>query len=236
MAEDPSEGQRHRPDRADPAAGLGSRYHALRLARRFRQALHGLQAQPPEAPGLSLHALLALHGQSSIGTLLMLFSLFCILPVGGVGNVFGVALWMLSWHWYRGHPDMPLPNRLAALRVNRRWSLVLVRWLGQGYRQAGRWMRPRWPALQAPWMRGPWAAWIALQALVIFLPIPLGNILPAFSLVALGLGHLIRDGVMHGLSLALGLLSLLYTVALGQVTWLLVDHTWHWLWQLWVGV
>lgn len=216
-------------NRRDPT---GSRYAALRLARRFRHAQHQLQGQRPDAPGLTLAALLELHGPSSVATLLMLYALFCILPVGGVGNVFGVALWMLSWQWSQGRPHM-LPARVAAMRLNQRWSLFMLRALSIGYRHAGRWSRPRWPRLQAGWTRGWWAAWIALQALVIFLPIPLGNVLPAFSLVALGLGRLLSDGLMMGLSLVIGALALGYTAALGQLAWTMSLHIFsrvqHWL-------
>lgn len=150
------------------AAPLGSRYLSLRLARRMRHAQHAYERLPADAPGLTLDGLLNLHGQSGIPTLLMLFALFCIVPVGGVGNVFGVALWMLSWDVWQGRSDMRLPNRLASFRLNRRWSIHMLHGLGSGYRQASRWLRPRWPAMQAPWTRGPWALWIALQALIIF--------------------------------------------------------------------
>ena len=204
-------------NRRDPT---GSRYAALRLARRFRHAQHQLQNQQPGMPGLTLAALLELHGPSSLATLLMLYALFCVMPVGGVGNVFGVALWMLSWQWGQGRPHV-LPARVGAMRLNQRWSLFMLRALATGYRHAGRWLRPRWPSLQAGWTRGWWAAWIALQALVIFLPIPLGNLLPALSLVALGLGRLLSDGLMFGLSLFIGALALGYTAAVGQLAWLL---------------
>lgn len=217
-------------NRRDP---LGSRYAALRLARRFRHAHAHLKAQPGGAPGVSVAGLLELHGTASMATLLMLYALFCVMPVGGVGNVFGVALWLLAWQWWRGRPHA-LPARVAALRLNHRLSLLLLRLLAAGYRQAGRWLRPRWTPWMARWTQGWWAAWIALQALVIFLPIPLGNVLPAASLVALGLGRLLSDGLMFGVSLAIGALALLYSAALGHVAWHLTITTWDWVGR-WLG-
>lgn len=208
-----------------------SRYVSLRLARRFRHALS--QAKTAGGAGLTVHDLLALHGNASIATLLMLYALFCLFPVGGVGNVFGVALWLLSWQWAKGQNHLALPQRVADIRLNTRWSCWALRGLAVGYRSAGRWLRPRWPGMQAPWTRPWWAGWIALQALVIFLPVPLGNTLPAFSLVALGLGRLLSDGVMHVTSLVLGTLGLVYMYGLGRVTWELtleaVDVVGRWL-------
>lgn len=215
--------ERHCHAHRDPT---GSRYAALRLARRFRLALWHLQAQPEGTPGLTLAAVLALHGPSSLSTLMMLFALVSILPIGGVGNVFGVALWWLSWDWLRGRPDMALPARVANMRLNLRWSARTLQTLAVSYRYAGRWSRPRLRGMQAPWTRSLWAAWIAVQALVIFLPVPMGNVLPAFSLVAMALGRLLDDGLMLWLSLALGVLGIVYAFALGHVTWLLMVQMW----------
>ncbi len=201
-----------------------SRYASLRLARRFRHALH--QAQRTGATGLTLRELVALHGQASIATLLLLYAGFCLLPVGGVGNVFGVALWLLSWRWARGRTDVALPARVADMRLSARWSTVALKALAYGYRRAARWLRPRWRGMQAGWTHPWWAGWIAVQAGVIFLPVPLGNTLPAFSLMALGLGRLLEDGVMHLASLVVGALGLVYMVSLGRVTWQLCLDAW----------
>ena len=202
----------------------GSRYAALRLARRFRHALK--VAQGPGNVGLTLSDLVNLHGHASIATLLLLYAVFCLMPVGGVGNVFGVALWLLSWQWARGNAGVGLPLRVAAMRLNQRWSLVMLQGLANGYRKAGQWLRPRWPGIQAEWTQPWWGAWIALQALVIFLPVPLGNTLPSFSLIALALGRLLADGCMHAASLLLGVLGLVYMALLGQATWVLTLQTW----------
>jgi hypothetical protein len=204
----------HAPDsQADPL-----RHRSLRLARRFRRALAAAQGGVAQQ-GLTLSDLLALHGKASIATLLMLYALFCLLPVSGVGNVFGVALWVLSWQWAKGRDHISLPQSVAGIRLTWRLSCLSLRGLALGYRSAARFLRPRWAVMHAPWTQPWWAVWIALQALVIFLPVPLGNTLPAFSLVALGLGRLLADGVMHVASLVLGTLGVVYLYTLGRVTW-----------------
>lgn len=208
----------------DATTASASRYAALILARRFRSAFRDAQNQG--SGGLTLNGLLALHGQASIATMLLLYAVFCLMPVGGVGNVFGVALWLLSWQWALGRSAVALPLRVAAMRLNHRWSLVVLRGLANGYRRAARWLRPRWPGIQAEWTHPWWALWIALQALVIFLPVPLGNALPSFSLIALALGRLLADGWMHLVSLLLGVLGVIYMVWLGQATWDLTVQAW----------
>lgn len=216
---------------------LGSRHRALRLARRFRRALHALPPLPPSPnapepapaaspPGLTLGEVLDLHGTASLGSLVLFWSMFGQLPVGGVGNVAGVALWWLAWDWWRDRVALR-SSSVMRLRLSLRWSHRLLKLLAQCYRQAGLWLRPRWPHWQAPWTRGWWAAWVALQALVIFLPVPMGNLLPGLSLSALGLGRLVQDGTLYLASLLLGLAGLVYMAWLGDITWRLTLEGWH---------
>jgi hypothetical protein len=97
-------------------------------------------------------------------------------------------------------------------------SQWLLRVLASCYRRAGRWIKPRWPVLcQSVAARQAWAVWVAIQALLIFLPVPLGNVLPGLSLAALGLGQLAQDGAMHLLSLVLGVAAVGYVLWLGDL-------------------
>ena len=101
-----------------------------------------------------------------------------------------------------------------------------LRWLAWLYLFALRSLRPRWPALQGPHLRGLWSAWVVLMALIIFLPIPFGNLFPAVSLLMLGLGLLTRDGLMMGLSVLLGLAGLTLLVLAGGWIWSLIVRFW----------
>jgi hypothetical protein len=57
---------------------------------------------------------------------------------------------------------------------------------------------------------------------LIFLPIPLGNVLPAASVTTLGLGLSHRDGLAALWSAGLAGLALAYTLALGAGAWVWV--------------
>jgi hypothetical protein len=62
---------------------------------------------------------------------------------------------------------------------------------------------------------------------LIFLPIPLGNVLPAASVTCLGLGLSHRDGMAALWSVALALLALAYPVALAAGAWAwVIDPLW----------
>jgi hypothetical protein len=57
------------------------------------------------------------------------------------------------------------------------------------------------------------------MGVLIFLPIPLGNVLPAASVTCLGLGLSHRDGMAALWSAALAVLALAYPVALAAGAW-----------------
>jgi hypothetical protein len=67
---------------------------------------------------------------------------------------------------------------------------------------------------------------VVLMALIIFLPIPFGNLFPAVSLLMLGLGLLTRDGLMMLLSVLLGLAGLTLLVLAGGWIWSLIVRFW----------
>ena len=87
-------------------------------------------------------------------------------------------------------------------------------------------LRPRWVWLHSMRLRWFWSVWVVLMALIIFLPIPLGNLFPAVSLLMFGLGLLTRDGLMLVLSLLLGLAGLSALVAAAGWLWRVVASTW----------
>jgi hypothetical protein len=55
------------------------------------------------------------------------------------------------------------------------------------------------------------------MGLVIFVPLPLGNVLPSLSLVLLSLGWMFRDGLALVLSAVTGLAGVAYGVSMGHL-------------------
>ena len=61
------------------------------------------------------------------------------------------------------------------------------------------------------------------MALLILLPLPLGNLLPGISLVALSLGWIYKDGVALFVSLLCGSAGLVYGALTVHVAWAVVE-------------
>lgn len=195
------------------------------IAQRLRQAA----GEGASTLRLSLRELLLLHGESSGAVLLLVLALLCTLPLAGAGTVLSLGLFALAWAWLRGRDTLDLPDRLAGLQLNATWSRRCLHSLAWTYERAERWMCPRWTALSHARTRFWWALWIALMAAVIFLPLPLGNLLPGTSLMLLSLGWLFRDGLALLLSAATGVAGLGYAISMGHLAFAAWQHVGTWL-------
>ena len=64
------------------------------------------------------------------------------------------------------------------------------------------------------------------MAALIFIPLPLGNVLPAISLVLLSLGWMFRDGLALLLAGIAGVAATAYAVSLSHLVMELVQRGW----------
>lgn len=189
------------------------------LAQRLRDAAEQHRAADSAAPTqrLDFSQLINLHGESSVAVLLMLLAVVSVLPVAGAGTIMSLGIWAIAWAWLRAHNSVQLPSRLGQIKLNARWSGRCLQGLAWIYEQSNRFLRPRWTFWLHTGTRMWWGSWIALMGLVIFLPLPLGNVLPALSLILLSLGWMFRDGLALLLSCATGAAAVAYVI---------------WLWEL----
>jgi hypothetical protein len=161
----------------------------------------------------------------SIGSLLILLSVPCVLPAPGIGNVMGLALMGVALLIWRsggaGVIGRPALARTVALDKTR--AAQLLRWMGRLEQLSSRWCRPR---LQ-PLTLLPARSWQAAAAAVL-VAIPLGNVLPAASITLLGMALKHRDGLATLWSLALAVIALAYPFLLGLGAWQWVMNP---LWQ-----
>jgi hypothetical protein len=188
----------------------------MRIAEQLRQAAADLQADR-----ISVGTLLRAHGQSANGSLLLLLAVPCLLPIPGTGTVLGLGVLAMAVAMWRGQPDAALPRRVVELEMSRTWAQRVLSSLATIYGWAARLTRVRlgW-ALAAPAHRGI-AASVGAMAVVLILPIPFGNVLPALALVLIGLGSVFRDGlpVVLGVLTAVSTASLMLALLILTVAW-----------------
>lgn len=179
--------------------------------------LRATAGELPPGP-VPLSALAEAHGGSWQASLLVLLAAPCLLPIPGVGSVLSVALALLGLMLWQA-PHQGLPPRLGRLSLPRDGASRSLSLLARFYDRIHRLTRPRLTALAGPaarWWLGPLTL---AMAVLIFLPIPFGNLLPAASLMLAGVALAARDGLLMLASLGVGAGALASSAALMLLGW-----------------
>ena len=184
------------------------------IVQRLRDAAAALPGER-----VSMQAMAHAHGPEAHGTLLLLMAAPCLLPVPGVGTVLGLGLAALALAMWQGQSAASLPRRVAEIELSRHWAQRVLGLLASSYAVAGRYARARLCHLAMAGRRSWTAVATGLMALIIALPIPFGNLLPALALMLIGLGLVFRDGVVAVLGLAMAGMALLFTAGLMLMVW-----------------
>lgn len=143
---------------------------------------------------ISVGDLLVAMGDRAFGPLMLFFALPNILPMPpGASGIFGLPLTILATQFMLGRkPWLP---RIVAKRSLSRADLILI------LNRAEKWvtrleklLKPRLTILVAPPAERVIGAHCLILAIILALPIPFGNVLPAFAICLFCLGVLERDG------------------------------------------
>jgi len=149
-------------------------------------------------------------GDRSFATLLVFFACLNLLPFPpGSTLLLGIPLMLISLQMVRRDSKVWLPRFILRKSVGAKQFRLLTDRLVPRLEWIEQMIRPRyWPFARAHADR-----LIGLAALIlataVTLPIPLGNWLPAFSCVLLGLAHSERDGLLLTVAACCGLISLI---------------------------
>ena len=148
-----------------------------------------------DQPRISVGQLiLALGDRGLIGLLLILAFANVIPNPPGTSALLGLPMLYLSWQMMRG--GMPwLPQFLAARSFDIDHFRTVVARAMPYLNRVERLLRPRIPTLSTPVAFRLLGAVCLLLSIVLVLPIPFGNLLPAAAIAIIALGALERDGV-----------------------------------------
>jgi len=174
-----------------PMEGAPGRRRPRRLSDLFAQLAK--DAQGPVSLGHIRDAL----GNRSFAPLLVLFAAFNLLPLPpGASAVLGVPLIIVSAQMVYGAKQTWLPAAVANRSLNADTFRSTMEWIIPRLIRIERVIRPRyWPFWRRRGDRIIGLLALVL-AIVVTLPIPLGNWLPAFATALLGLALSERDGLL----------------------------------------
>jgi hypothetical protein len=141
-----------------------------------------------------------------------------------IGALFGWALAFVGLQMVLGSQQLRLPGRLARLRIGQGQLERMVGRAAPHLERIERWLQMRVVGLSAPRAVRALGAVVFAMGVLIVLPIPFGNTLPALAVFALALGLAQRDGIAVVVGLALAAIATATSAALIGGSWWLVER------------
>nr|WP_198139722.1 MULTISPECIES: exopolysaccharide biosynthesis protein [Chelativorans] len=168
---------------------------------------------------ISVNDLVVAMGDRAFGALMLVFALPNVLPTPpGTSGLLGLPLVYLAAQLMLGQRPW-LPKFIGSRSIRREDFAAFIERAAPWLRRAERLLRPRLVFLVSPAAERLVGAVCLVLAIVLFLPVPLGNMLPALSISVFSFGILGRDGlwVICGV-----LLAVISAVVAGGVVFALV--------------
>jgi len=157
---------------------------------------------------IAVQDLLERLGDRAYGALILIFALPNVLPTPpGTSSVLGAPLIFLAAQLAIARPTPWLPKLIANRSLARTDFAAMIGRAVPWMRRAERLLKPRLEIVAAPLAERIIGLLCLILAVILFLPIPLGNMLPAIAICLFALGILEHDGIAVLLGLANAILS-----------------------------
>lgn len=157
---------------------------------------------------ISVADLLSTMKDRAFGALLFIFAMPNSIPTPpGTSAILGIPLVFLSAQMALGQNPW-LPKLIANRSMLRSDFAGMVDKASPWIARAERMLKPRWPALSSHTAERLLGCFCLILAIVLALPIPLGNMLPAVAICMIAFGILEKDGVWIAIGTLLGIVSL----------------------------
>jgi hypothetical protein len=167
---------------------------------------------PPDR--FSLNWLLdSLHSRSFSVAILML-ALVAMAP--GISIVAGLLIILLGLQMVAGRSSPAFPRRVGAYTLPTAYLTGAVGRVTPILTQIEKIIRPRWPLPPQTAKRAVGCVVVLLSIALVFSPIPLSNVAPAFVIALIAMAYLEEDGLFLSIALAAGVAMLAIA---GVVIW-----------------
>lgn len=173
---------------------------------------------------VSVRDVLEAFGDRAFGALMFVFAAPVALPMPpGVSAILGAPLLFITAQLMVGRRTLWLPSVLVDRTMSRTDFAALMEKLSPYLNWLERRLRPRLTFLYNRWLDGVTGLLCLILAIIVFLPIPFGNMLPALAIAAFGLGIAERDGVLGAFggvmaAISIGVLIFLSSAIVAGVT------------------
>jgi hypothetical protein len=166
---------------------------------------------------ISVADILETFGNRAFGAMMFVFAVPLVLPMPpGVSAILGAPLIFITFQWMLGRSTLWLPkvllDRTISLSDFRNISQKLTPYLERIERR----LRPRLTFMYNPLGDRIVGALCFVLSLIVFLPIPFGNMLPSFAIAAFAMGGAERDGVAAMIGWIAAIISFLVLAVLSK--------------------
>ena len=191
---------------------------------KLSETLHTLKDMAAERD-LRIGVLMEALGDRSFGLLLFILSLPAALPMPtfGYGIPFGLITGLIGVQMCWGNPRIWLPSCALSITITRSRAKSILRFGENLFNKIERFIHPRLLAIQSRTVRKIIGCLVVLMGVLITIPLPFTNTIPAMIICLLALGLIEQDGVwviIAGISalLAIGCYSSLLFLIINSVT------------------
>jgi hypothetical protein len=173
-----------------------------------------LQRLHDEVPGdhFTLDWLMGGLGKRSFGILMLLLAIVATAP--GVSIAAGLLLMIPAFQMIAGKSAPVFPRCIAVRPLPTRHLAALVQRAVPVLGYFEKVIHPRWPMPFEPTRRVVGAVVVILSATLVFMPIPLSNVVPALVIALISLAYLEEDGVLLSIALLDAVIVLAVELAL----------------------
>jgi hypothetical protein len=147
--------------------------------------------------------------ERSFGIIMLLLALVAMAP--GVSIVAGVLLMIPAFQMIAGQPAPVFPRRIAARPLPTRHLAPLIQRAVPVLRYLEKMIHPRWPTPLEATKRLVGTVVVILNTAVVFIPIPLGSVVPALMIALISLAYLEEDGLLLSIALLVAVIVLTVT-------------------------
>src|ERR1700682_1992714 len=149
-----------------------------------------------------------MHGlhKRSFGIIMLLLALVAIAP--GLSIVAGLLLMIPAFQMIMGRPAPVFPHRIAMHSLPTRYLAAVLQRSVPGLRYLENVVHPRWHTPLELTKRTVGVVVLVLSGTLVFIPIPLSNVVPALTIALISLAYLEEDGVLLSIALLAALVLL----------------------------
>lgn len=165
---------------------------------------------------LSVGEIVDAFGDRAFGAMAFVFAAPLIFPMPpGVSAVLGLPLIFITAQWMLGRRSLWIPRALARRTLGKDDFAGVVARLIPHLQRVERRMEPRMTYLYSSILMRLIGAICFVMAVIVFLPIPFGNMMPALTIAIFALGASQRDGLaaLLGWATATGSIAVLALLA-----------------------